>query len=526
MFVGVGIAIALNGCGSSAAPPPQTSTTTTPSNALDVLTWQRDLLRTGQNLNETVLTPANVNATTFGKRFAFAVDGYVYAQPLIVMGQSIASGTHNVVYVATAHDSVYAFDADGATTTAYWQTSFVDTTKGVVPVPGADVGVGDEWGIIGTPVIDRSRNAIYMVSRVKNTNDGTYHQYIHALDLSTGQEKNGGPVEIKACVAGTGDAASNGQVCFDAKQEQNRVSLALVNGVVYAGWASLADVTPYHGWILGYNADTLAQAAVFNSTPNGGDGGYWMSGAAPGVDSAGNIFFVAGNGDFDASEGNYGQSVVRFSYANNQLNVNDYFTPFNWAALEPSDLDVGSGGLLLLPDNASTHPHEAVVAGKEGRLYLLDRDNLGKFHSGSDQIVQTITSAFPGGLFSTGAYWNGNVYFVGNADVIKQFAWTNGTLSATPTAVGTTQYSFPGATPSVSSNGTTNGIVWTLERATGNHAVLRAYDASNVAHELYNSDTNSTRDNAGSSTKFTVPTVTNGKVYIGTVYQVEVYGLQ
>ncbi|HUO59623.1 MAG TPA: hypothetical protein VMU24_03075 [Candidatus Acidoferrales bacterium] len=474
------------------------------------------------------MTPANVNVNTFGKKFTLPVDGYVYAQPLVATQQNIAGGLHNVVYVATAHDSVYAFDADGTTTTPYWKTSFIDPVNGIIPVPGADVTVGDEWGVIGTPVIDRSRNAIFVVSRVKNTKDGTYHQHFHALDLSTGAEKSGSPVEISACVSGTGNASSKGQVCFDPLYENNRVSLALVNNVVYAGWASLNDYGPYHGWVIGFDADTLHLVVAFNSTPNGDDGGYWMSGAAPGVESDGSLLLVSGNGDFDPGDGDYGESVVHLSKSGAQLNVIDYFTPSNWAALEPPDLDFGSGGLLMLPDNNSGHPHELLVAGKEGRLFLLDRDNLGKFHSGSNQVVQEIAGAFPGGLFATGAYWNGNVYFVGNADVIRQFSWSNGLISTTPAAVGGAKYSFPGATPAVSSNGSTNGIVWTVERtdATSNKAVLHAYDATNVSKELYNSTQNSTRDNAGLAVKFVVPTVTNGKVYVGTIYNVVVYGLQ
>jgi hypothetical protein len=496
-----------------------------PSNG-DVLTWHSDSLRTGQNSTETQLTPANVNANTFGKKFTFHVDGYVYAQPLVVTSQNIAGGVHNVVYVATAHDSVYAFDADGTTTNPYWQTRFIDPTDGIVPVPGADLTVGDEWGITGTPVIDRGRNALFVVSRTKNMKNNTYHQYFHALDLSTGAEKPGSPVEIGGCVPGAGIANANGQVCFNAMYENNRVSLALVNNVVYAGWASLNDFGPYHGWIIGFDADTLSQVVTFNTTPNGQEGGIWMSGAAPGIEANGSLLFVSGNGDFDPSKGNYGESVIRVAKSGSQFNVVDYFTPKNWAALEPPDLDFGSGGLLMLPDTNSAHPRQALVAGKEGRLYLIDRDNLGKFSSSANAVVQEIAGAFPGGMFATGAYWNGNAYFVGNGDVIKQFSWTNGALNPTPAAAGTAKYSFPGATPAVSANGSANGIVWTVERTSGNHAVLHAYDATNVGKELYNSTQNAARDDLGLAVKFVVPTVTNGKVYVGTIYNVVVYGLQ
>jgi len=526
LSLALSIALIWSACSTSPNPQQVNNRQSPPSNGSDVLTWHSDNLRTGQNTNETQLTPSNVNVNTFGKKFTFNVDGYVYAQPLVATDQNIAGGVHNVVYVATAHDSVYAFDADGATTTPYWQTRFIDPTDGLIPVPGVDLTVGDEWGITGTPVIDRGRNAIFVVSRLKNTKDNTYHQYFHALDLSTGAEKAGSPVEIGGCAAGTGTASSNGQVCFDPKYENNRVSLALVNNVVYAGWASLNDYGPYHGWIIGFDADTLHQVVTFNDTPNGSDGGIWMTGAAPGIDSDGSLLYVSGNGDFDASKNNYGESVIRVARSGTQLNVTDYFTPMNWAALEPPDLDFGSGGLLMLPDNNSAHAHEALVAGKEGRLYLLDRDNLGKFNSGTNQVVQEIPGAFPHGMFATGAYWNGNVYFVGNADVIKQFSWTNGMLNPTPAATGSKTYSFPGATPAVSSNGNAGAIVWTVERTSSNQAILHAYDATNVSKELYNSTQNAARDDLGLAVKFVVPTVTNGKVYVGTIYKVVVYGLQ
>jgi len=522
--------LALSGCGtnpaSSIANNPATGTNAN-SKPADVLTWRNDPSRTGQNLNETVLTPSNVNVSTFGKKFTFTVDGYVYGQPLVVTNQSISGAKHNVVYVVTANDSVYAFDADGASATPYWQDSLMDAANGITAVPGANLGTGDQWGITATPVIDRTRNAMYVVSRVMNTNDGSYHQYIHALDLGTGSEHTGQPVEVIACVPGTGYDASNGQVCFNPWRENNRVSLALVNNVVYAGWASVNDdVDPYHGWVLGYDADTLNLVATFNSTPNGSEGGFWMAGAAPACDSNGNLYLVSGNGTFDASASNYGQSAVRLTYANGTFTPTDSFTPFNWAALDVPDLDVGSGGALLLPDNTSSHPHQLTFSGKEGNIFLVDRDNMGKFQSISDsQIVQEIAGAFPNGIFSTPAYWNGNLYYVGNGDVIKQYAWTNGLIRSTPVAAGISQYSFPGATPAISANGTANAIVWTMERTSANQSILHAYDATNVADELYNSVQNADRDDAGLAVKFTVPTIANGKVYIGTIYKLEVYGL-
>ncbi len=547
--------LALSGCGtnsakSSATPavpvttPDPVNPTPAPTNPtsgttpapvttpVDVLTWRNDAARTGQNLNEKVLTPSNVNASTFGKKFTFTVDDYIYTQPLVVTNQSIAGGTHNVVYVATANDSVYAFDADGATTTPYWHDTLMDAANGITAVPGANVGSGNRTGITGTPVIDRTRNAMYVVSRVVNANGdpaaiSSYNQYIHALDLSTGAEHTGQPVEISVCVPGTGYDASGGQVCFNPWRENNRVSLALVNNVVYAGWASINDdEDPYHGWILGYDADTLKLVAAFNSTPNGSEGGIWMAGAAPACDSNDNLYVVSGNGTFDSSGSNYGQSTLRLSYATGALTLADFFTPSNWSAMDASDLDVGSGGVLLLPDNTSSYPHQMVFSGKEGNIFLLDRDDMGQFQSlGNSQIVQQIAGAFPAGIFSTPAFWNEQLYFVGNGDVIKQYSWTNGLISPMPVAVGVSQYSFPGASPAISANGTANAIVWTIERTSSNQAVLHAYDATNVANELYNSTQNATRDDAGLAVKFTVPTIANGKAYIGTIYRLEVYGL-
>ncbi len=547
--------LALSGCGSNSAkssattpapvnpspapvnpsptPVNPTQTPTAPvTTAADVLTWRNDAARTGQNLNETVLTPSNVNVSTFGKKFAFTVDAFIYGQPLVVTNQSIAGGTHNVVYVVTANDSVYAFDADGASTTPYWQDSFLDAANGITAVPAADVGADSQTGIMGTPVIDRTRNAMYVVSRVVNANGSptaisSYQQYIHALDLSTGAEHTGQPVEISVCVPGTGYDASGGQVCFNPWRENNRVSLALVNNVVYAGWASINDdEDPYHGWILGFDADTLKLVAVFNTSPNGSRGGIWMAGAAPVVDSNGNLYVISGNGTFASSGSNYAQSAIRLSYANGALTLADYFTPYNWSTLDATDLDVGSGGALALPDNTSSHPHQLVFSGKQGNIFLVDRDNMGQFQSLSDsQIVQEIAGAFPAGIFSTPAYWNGNLYFVGNGDVLKQYSWTNGLISSTPVAVGATQYSFPGASPAISANGTANAIVWTIERTSSSQAILHAYDATNVANEFYNSTQNATRDGAGTAVKFTVPTIANGKVYIGTINQLEIYGL-
>ncbi len=491
-----------------------------------VTTWRNDLGRTGQNLTETTLTPSNVNATKFGKKFSYSVDGYVFAQPLVVPGLSIAGGTHNVVFVATQHDSVYAFDADGAKSSYYWKKSFIDPANGITTVPGSDVSVTNEWGVTATPVIDRATNTIYVLARTKNTTNNTYAQHLHALDLSTGAEKFGGPTLIQACVTGTGAGSSNGQVCFNPLRENSRVGLTLLNGVVYLAWASLDDVAPYHGWVIGYSASNLQRVAFFNTTPNGSAGGIWQGGGGLSADGSGNLYAITGNGTFNAANSNYGDTFLKLGTTGGNIVVSDYFTPYNQSSLSSSDLDVGSTAPLLLPNNSSTHPHEVLGAGKNGHAYLLDRDNMGKFQSGSNsQIVQELSGIFPGGVYTTPAYWQGKVYFIATGDVIKQFSWSNGKLSTSPAARGSHAYPYPGGNPTISANGSTNGIVWAVEKNSSGTAVLHAYDAANVAKELYSSATNSTRDSAGAAVKFVVPTVANGKVYVGTTSKVVIYGL-
>lgn len=488
-----------------------------------VTTWRNDLARSGQNLNETTLTPSNVNATKFGKKFTYAVDGYVFAQPLVVPGVSIGGGTHNVVFVATQHDSVYAFDADGGRTSAYWKKSFIDSANGITTVPGSDVNVSNEWGVTATPVIDRASNTIYLLSRTKNTKNDTYSQKLHALDLSTGAEKFGGPVEIQACVSGSGAGAINGQVCFNSLRENSRVALTLLNGVVYLAWASLDDTTPYHGWVLGYSANSLQRVALFNATPNGSDGGIWMGGGGMSSDGS-NLFAITGNGTFNAGNDNYGDTYLKIATSGGTLVLSDYFTPYDQANLSSHDLDLGSTAPLLLTNSTSTHTKELLGAGKNGHAYLVDANDMGKYQSGSNsQIVQELT--FPAGVYTTPAYWNGRVYFIGNTDVVKQFNYSNGTLGSSPAAKGSHTYGYPGANPTISANGTSNGILWAVEKTSSGTAVLHAYDATNVAKELYSSATNASRDSAGTAVKFVVPTVANGKVYVGTTSKLVVYGL-
>jgi len=510
-----------------------------------------DNLRTGQNLNETVLTPAVVsNTATFGKKFAQPVDGFIYAQPLYVPNVTIGGGKHNVVYVATEGDSVYAFDADsnaGANANPLWHASLIDTAHGATPgettVSSAnDIGCTDlvpQVGITGTPAIDPSTNTMYVEAKSKEMN-GTFIHRLHALDITTGNEKTGGPVVIAATVSGTGDGSTT--VAFDALHHLERPGLLLLNGVVYLGYASHCDSTPYHGWVFAYDAATLGQRGVINLTPNGGLGGVWMSGAGLAADAQGNLFTVTGNGTFDTTGTvvDFGDSIVKLSLASSALRLTDYFTPFDQNNLSITDEDLGSGGVLLLPDQAGAHPHELIQAGKEGTIYVVDRDQMtaNNLHycatncTSDPQIVQELQGAI-GGLWSMPAYWNGNVYFWGVGDALQQYTLSSGRLSANSVASSTFGLGFPGATPAISANGAVGAIVWAIDstqyglpdQPVAMPAVLHAFDATNVGNEIYNTTmAANSRDVAGNAVKFTVPTIANGKVYIGTQTELDVYG--
>ena len=532
-----------------------------------VTTQHNDIGRTGQNRNETILTPANVNTSGFGKLFSYSIDGQAYAQPLYVPGVTMGAGTlqagtkHNVVFIATEHDSVYAFDADsngGSNASPLWKITLLDSAhgaaSGATTVPNGDLSTGDinpEVGITGTPVIDTSSNTMYVVGKTKES--GNYVQRLHALDLTTGAEKSGSPVTLAAQVSGNGNGSSGGILKWDPKWENNRAGLLLLNGIVYLGFAAHGDNGPWHGWILAYNAASLQQTSVFCSTSNGSGSGIWMSGAGLAADTVNNgrIFVTTGNGAFNANTPpynnsmSYGDDFVRLDINNGVMSVGDHFTPLNQSSLNGSDSDVASGGVLLLPDQtAGGHTHLMVEAGKEGRIYLVDRDNLGGYNSSSDNIVQEVpvnnssqsNQTFKiNGLWSTPAYWNGNLYFWGNGDTLTAFSFVNGRLAnldgnglPNPTSSSPESSSYPGATPSISSNGNTNGIVWdvlTSNYGSSGAAVLLAHNASNVGNSLYSSNQNSTRDNPGVATKFVVPTVMNGKVYVGTANFLSVFGL-
>lgn len=489
-----------------------------------MFTYKYGNQRLGANTSETVLTPSNVNSSTFGKLFTYSVDGYVYAMPLYVPQISIGGSTRNVVYIATEHNSVYAFDADGSTTSPLWKKTLTSSTE--TTIPQGDVGstIYPEIGITGTPVIDPNTKTLYAVANTK-ASDGTYHQKLHALDILTGNEKFGGPVEIKATVKGTGDGTDgNGNVPFQAKIQLQRPALTLYNGVVYIAWASHGDNGPYHGWVIGYNAGTLAQVAVHNNSPNARRGGIWMSGGGLAVDANGGIYYMSGNGTFTASSGGnaYGDSFVRL---NSGLGVVDYFTPFDQSNMNAHDLDLGVGAPTALPDQPGSHPHLLVGAGKTASIYLVDRDNMGHFNSSNnDQIVQYLPNALASHCHEQPVYWNGKVYFSTENGPMYKFTMNNGLLSTSAQQT-STLFDFPGPNPVISANGTSNGILWAIDKPSSGGAVLRAYDANDLGTQLYNSNQAGTRDTLTTAVKFVPPTVANGKVYVPLKGKVAVFGL-
>ncbi|HKF03120.1 MAG TPA: hypothetical protein VKB49_12450, partial [Candidatus Sulfotelmatobacter sp.] len=507
---------------------------------VNVPTSQYNNQRTNVNSSELVLAPANVNSTTFGKQFSQTVDGYVYAQPLYVANMTIGGVTHNVVYVATEHDSVYAFDADsntGPNSQPLWKTSFL--SPGVTTVPSSILTAGNtdiipEIGITGTPAIDLSTLTLFVVAETLENNGSSFVKKLHALDLATGSEKPGSPISISASVTVPGQSA----VTLDIGGANQRAGLLLYNGVIYIGLGAHGDgTTTVRGWILGYsyNGSSFSQVFVYCTEPssvNGWAGGIWMTGQGLAMDSGSNIFVATGNGTFDTklqTPVNYGDSIIRIDLANGPT-VQDYFTPSDQADLVTTDLDLGSGGLAILPDQPGPNPHLLVQAGKPGTIYVVNRDNMGHFNSSHDNIVQELPAL--NSVFSSPVYFNGKVYYWVYNDFAKAFTVTNGMLSTTPTDVGDVEFGWPGATPTISANGTSNAILWALktdafsDAGPGGPTVLYAYDAGNLsAGPLYNSSQNSTRDNPGSAIKLTVPTVANGKVYVGAVGQLSVFGL-
>ncbi|MBB5345187.1 hypothetical protein [Tunturibacter empetritectus] len=508
------------------------------TNAPDVTTFHYDIARDGLNAQETILTQSNVNSTQFGKIGFDAVDGKVDAQPLFLANVSVGGQLHNVLYVATEHNNVYAFDADSGT--QIWKTSILGSGETTSDDRGCSQ-ITPEIGITSTPVIDRrqgTNGSLFTIGMSKDANGG-YHQRLHALDLTTGLD-TGSPNEIAATYPGNGANSQNGNVVFDPVQYAERAALLLLNGTIYTGWTSHCDSGPYTGWVIGYSESTLAQTQVLNLTPNGNEGSIWMSGDGLAADSSGFLYLLQANGTFDTTlnsngfpaAGDYGNAMVKLS-TTGKLAVADYFETYNGTTESSEDLDLGSGGEMLLPDqtDASGHVHHLIVgAGKDKNIYLADRDNLGKFNPASapmdSNIYQEIPGAMAGLVYSTPAYFNGTLYYSSDGDTLKAYPFTNAVLATSPSSQTTVKFSHPGPTPSISANGTQNGIVWALESGLSAAGVLHAYDPSNLTHEFYNSNqAPNERDSFGNGNKFITPLIVNGKVYVGTQSGVAVFGL-
>jgi hypothetical protein len=501
---------------------------------IDVSTYHYDNMRSGQNVNETTLMPSNVNSTTFGLLGSLSVDGKVDGQPLYLSNVPIPSvGTKNVLYVVTEHDTVFAFDADsvkGPTTASVWKASMLQT--GETPSDDRNCGqVTPEIGITSTPVIDRTRNAIYVVA-VSKTSSGGYIHRIHALNLATGQELFGGPTAVTATYPGSGANSANGVDTFDPAQYNERAALLQVGGTIYTTWGSHCDATPYNSWVMTYSADTLKQTNVFNLVPNGEDGGIWMSGAGPAADSAGNVYFIIGNGDFDTtltaagfpSNGNCGNCFVKLAAAP-KMSLLDYFTPSNTVSESNGDYDFGSGGPLLLPDlkdSAGAAHHLAVGIGKDQNIYVVDRDNMGKFNSSKNAIYQQLSGILPDAYDSSPIYFNNTIYLGGVVNSVMAFPIANAKLTTAPSSQSANKFSYPGAMPVISASVTSNAIVWVVEN--GKNGVLYAYDATNLATELYDSTQAPNGRDTFAGNKYMTPMVTNGKVYVGTPNSVAVFG--
>jgi len=516
--------------------------------SVNVLTYHNDLARTGLNPNETTLTTTNVATATFGKLGTMPVTSNVDAEPLYASNLTIGAATHNVVFAATENDMVYAFDAD--TFTQLWNVSVADGESPANEVDGCGQ-VQPNIGVTSTPVIDLNagpHGTIFLVAMTLDSN-GNYHQRLHALDLTTGQEEAGSPAAITATYTIPNTTT---QLTFNPMQYKERAGLLSMNGIIYLAWASHCDDNPYQGWIMAYNESTLQQTQTLDITPNGSEGAIWMADSAMAADSSGNIYFLVGNGTFgDGSSnpalttsgfpanGNYGNAFMKLSTSGgSSLAVADYFAMFNANGESGKDEDLGSGGAILLPDltNASgVTKHLAVGAGKDAYIYVVDRDSMGKYNSSDDTAIYqklndpsgnaTGPPALGGGSFSMPAYFNSVVYYGGAGDVLRAFPVANALLATQPSSTSSVSFGFPGCTPSISANGTTNGIVWCISAQTT--GVLYAFSAANLALQLYNSNQASSRDEFpdSSSDKFVTPLIANGKVYMGTPTGVVVFGL-
>jgi len=501
---------------------------------INVLTYHDDIGRTGLMQLETTLTLANVNSTTFGKVNFLTTDGKVNAEPLYASNVSINSVVHNVLYVVSEHDSIYAFDAD--TGAQLWKSTALlqgETTSEAVFGCGQ---ISPEIGITDTPVIDRNKGpngAMYFVAMSKDSNSA-YHQRLHAIDLVNGTELFGGPVEIQAQYPGTGDNHQNGFVIFDPKYYAERAALLELNGSLYLAFTSHCDERPYTGWVMQYSASDLSQQSVIDVTPNGSEGAIWQTGDGLAADTAGYLYFLDGNGTFDTTldgngfpiNGDYGNAMVKLSNSG-PLTVVDYFNMYNTVQESNSDTDLGSGGVMVLPDisiSANKHLHLVIGAGKDGNIYLASRDNMGKWNSSNNNnLYQELTNVLPMGAWSMPAYFHNTVYYGGVSDHIKAFPFVNGKLTSSPSSQTSKTFTYPGATPSISSNFAQNGILWAIENTSP--AVLHAYNALDLTQELYNSNQQGSRDQFGPGNKFITPMIASGKVYVGTQTGVAVFGL-
>jgi mono/diheme cytochrome c family protein len=520
-----------------------TAATNPVSSLISVLTYKYDNFRSGANTNEYILTPANVNATTFSKLFGYAVDGYCYASPLYVANLQIpGQGTHNTLFVFTENDSVYAFDADsnqGPNGGLLWHTNLGIALISTYYATRYHHNVLNPLiGITGTPVIDPASGTLYLdvFSGVVSDTPNGFHT-IHALNITNGAERPYSPVLVAASVPGSGVDSSNGVVTFNAGHQMNRPALTLSGGMLYVCYGSYGDTDPYHGWVMGYNATNLQLVTnyVFATTPNAtmaafgvnaGEAALWMGGDGPCVDAAGNLYVMSGNGSFSAKTngGDYGDSFIKLTTTNG-LAAADYFSPSNALSLDVNDEDLGSGGPVMLPAAAGSaaHPHLLVGAGKEGHIFVVDCDNMGHFNLGVNQIVQELMNAV-GGLWSSPSYFNNHVFFHGSGDVLKSFGITNAVMTTSPVTKSGVSFGGGYSTPSISANGTSNAIAWEIQ-TDGTPSILHAFNATNLSQELYNSSQNPSRDQLGGSVNYAVPVVANGKVYVRGQYYLDVYGV-
>jgi len=546
-------------CGGGSSSPSQSVTENPPGNFAGVLMWRGDASEKGLYGSETTLTTANVNPNQFGRVGSFQADGLVMAQPLYVTNLDMGSGgTHSVVIVATENDSVYAIDADNPGAGALWQRSYIDPAHGVTTLPdnfGGRTTLGGQVGITGTPVIDAGTGVLYFVTTLAR--NGVAEQWLRAVDIRSGTDFGPGGVKIEASVPGDGKGSVNGTINFDPSLQNQRAGLTELNGNILVTWGSFSDYGVYHGWLMAFDAKSLALKAVFNPTPqaqaidaangpadHGGGGAFWQGGAAPAIDSGGNIYLNSADGSFNADQGgnNYGDTLLKLQLSGGSFQVMDWFTPSNADCIDLDDLELGSSGVALLPTDFTNGAQIAATTSKEGRLFLTDRNSLGKFNAGGDsQILQefmvgedSCTASTTGGaaegpgwnrLYGTPSYWNGNVYAGASNLVLKQFQFQGGTLNPNPVAVSPTAYGVRGGNTVVSANGDQNAIVWVYEKADSGQGILHAYDATSVSKELWNSMMNAGRDALGEGIGFATPVVVNGKVLVTYDTRVGIFGL-